>query len=158
MNNFFKLFSLVSVFAVTACSSVGSDVANDSQTDVVTPAQETNDQYAAEQAALAKNVYYFDFDQATISAEDREVLAVRAFILSRSANTKIRLEGHADERGTREYNVALGERRANAIKQFLMINGVSATQIETVSYGEEKPAVAGNTEDSFSQNRRVEIK
>ena len=158
MKDIFKFVALLGVVTLTACSSVGSDVANDSQTDVVTPAQETNGQYEAEQAALAKNVYYFDFDQATISAEDREVLAVRAFILSRSANTKIRLEGHADERGTREYNVALGERRANAIKQFLMINGVSATQIETVSYGEEKPAVAGNTEDSFSQNRRVEIK
>jgi peptidoglycan-associated lipoprotein len=153
-------FSLVAmaIAVMTACSSVGSDVATDSQTVAVTPAQETNAQYEAEQAALAKNVYYFDFDQATISAEDRAVLAVRAFIMARSPNTTIRLEGHASEEGTREYNITLGERRANAVAMFLMANGVARSQIEVVSYGEERPAVMGSTEEALSKNRRVEIK
>lgn len=161
MNNFLKLFTVLSVFAVTACSSVGSDTDETSTTDqetAGTAVQESNGQYEAEQIALAKNVYYFDFDQATISAEDREILAVRAFILSRSPNAKIRLEGHASEEGTREYNLALGERRGNAIAMYLMANGVASSQIEVISYGEERPAVTGSTEDARSKNRRVEIK
>ena len=69
----------------------------------------------------------------------------------------VRLEGHADERGTREYNLALGERRANSIRDFLIVNGASRGQLETVSYGEERPAVNGQAEDAYRQNRRVEV-
>ncbi|WP_156502735.1 OmpA family protein, partial [Oleiphilus sp. HI0067] len=70
-------------------------------------------------------------------------------------SAKIVLEGHCDERGTKEYNIALGERRANSVAQFLKVNGVSASQIEVVSYGEESPAVAGSNETAWSKNRRV---
>ena len=76
----------------------------------------------------------------------------------KNSTAKIRLEGHADERGTREYNMALGERRANAVANYLIINGVARYRIETVSYGEEQPVVNASNESAWNQNRRVELK
>jgi peptidoglycan-associated lipoprotein len=110
-----------------------------------------------EQAALNTTVFYFDFDVAEFKAADRETLVYHARNLASNPSANIRLEGHADERGTREYNLALGERRANSIRDFLIVNGASRNQIETVSYGEERPAVRGQTENAYRQNRRVEI-
>ena len=75
----------------------------------------------------------------------------------RTSSKSVRLEGHGDERGTREYNMALGERRANAVRDFLVLQGVNSSSIETVSYGEERPAESGNEETSWSKNRRVEL-
>jgi len=110
-----------------------------------------------EQAALNTTVFYFDFDVAEFQPSDRETLIVHARNLASNPNRRVRLEGHADERGTREYNLALGERRANSIRDFLIVNGASRNQIETVSYGEERPAVRGQTEEAYRLNRRVEI-
>lgn len=110
-----------------------------------------------EQAALNTTVFYFDFDVAEFKASDRETLVYHARNLASNPSSSIRLEGHADERGTREYNLALGERRANSIRDFLIVNGASRNQIETVSYGEERPAVRGQTENAYRENRRVEI-
>ena len=110
-----------------------------------------------EEAALNTTVFYFDFDVAEFKAADRETLVYHARNLASNPSSSIRLEGHADERGTREYNLALGERRANSIRDFLIVNGASRNQIETVSYGEERPAVRGQTENAYRQNRRVEI-
>lgn len=114
---------------------------------------------AAEQArcANADTVFYFDFDESLLRAESRAALLVQAECLS-NAGSSIRLEGHADERGSREYNMALGERRANAVRDFLVLNGISSSDIEAVSYGEERPAEVGSTEGSWSKNRRVELK
>lgn len=98
---------------------------------------------------------YFDFDKDTIRPEFESVLNQHAAYLQANPNTNVVLEGHADERGTREYNLALGERRANSVKQYLTIQGVPASQIEVVSYGEERPAAEGHTEEAYSQNRRV---
>jgi peptidoglycan-associated lipoprotein len=84
-------------------------------------------------------------------------LIVHARNLAANPNRSVRLEGHADERGTREYNLALGERRANSIRDFLIVNGASRGQLETVSYGEERPSVNGQAEDAYRQNRRVEV-
>ena len=102
-------------------------------------------------------VYYFDFDKAELSADTREALDVVASVL-KNTNTRIRLEGHADERGTREYNLALGERRAKAVASYLSVQGVAASRIEVISYGEEKPAVADSNEAAWAKNRRVELK
>jgi len=102
-------------------------------------------------------VFYFDFDQSTLSPETRAALDAQASVL-RSANGPVRLEGHADERGTREYNLALGERRAKAIANYLVLQGVDRSRIETVSYGEERPAVLGSDETALARNRRVELK
>ncbi len=119
--------------------------------------REREEQERIEQAALDTTVFYFDFDVAEFQPSDRETLVYHARDLAENPDKRIRLEGHADERGTREYNLALGERRANSIRDFLIVNGASRSQIETVSYGEERPAVRGQTEEAYAQNRRVEI-
>jgi peptidoglycan-associated lipoprotein len=103
-------------------------------------------------------VIYFDFDQSDLRPEYADVLARHASGLSNSSRTSIRLEGHADERGSREYNIGLGERRSQSVRRMLLIQGASSDQISTVSFGEERPAAFGSDEDSYQQNRRVEIK
>jgi peptidoglycan-associated lipoprotein len=103
------------------------------------------------------NVVYFDFDQYALTAESRAVLLAHADKL-KGASVAVRLEGHADERGSREYNMALGEKRANAVRDFLVTQGVSGSSLEVVSFGEEQPAATGSDEASWSQNRRVEVK
>lgn len=108
--------------------------------------------------ANLRSVFYFDFDQSSIRSDSVADLEAHAQYLASHPAASVRLEGHADERGTREYNMALGERRGNAVERFLAINGVSSQQIEVVSYGEEKPAVLGSGDMSWSQNRRVELK
>lgn len=110
-----------------------------------------------DEALIAETVIYFDFDTARIRSEYSEVLAAHARRLSAKSDLSVRLEGHADERGSREYNIGLGERRAQAVRQVLMLQGVPAAQITTVSYGEERPAVSGSTEEAWERNRRVEI-
>lgn len=101
-------------------------------------------------------VFYFEFDSAVLMPEGRAALAAYAEYFSNNP-ASIRLEGHADERGSREYNMALGERRANAVRDYLILQGVSRGDIETVSYGEERPAEMGSSEYAWSQNRRVEM-
>ncbi len=103
-------------------------------------------------------ILYFDFDQADLRPQYGDLLARHANKLSNNSRTKVRLEGHADERGSREYNIGLGERRAQAVRRMLLIQGASSNQISTVSFGEERPAAMGSDEDSWQQNRRVEIK
>jgi peptidoglycan-associated lipoprotein len=109
------------------------------------------------QNALRQTVFYFDFDIAEFKAEDRNTLTYHARDLAANPNKRIRLEGHADERGPREYNLALGERRANGILNYLVVNGASRSQIEVVSYGEERPAQTGQNEQAYARNRRVEV-
>ncbi len=101
---------------------------------------------------------YFDFDQSDLKPEYADLLARHAGRLSNSSRAKVRLEGHADERGSREYNIGLGERRSQAVRRMLLIQGASSNQISTVSFGEERPAAMGSDEDSYALNRRVEIK
>ncbi len=103
-------------------------------------------------------IFYFDFDQSQVKAEAVQALRGHAKYLVANPSANVVLEGHADERGTREYNIALGERRAQAIARVLTVNGVSSSQIEVVSFGEEKPAVMGHNDSSWAQNRRVELK
>ena len=108
-------------------------------------------------SALATRVFYFDFDVSEFRQADRDVLSYHAQNLAANPNMRVRLEGHADERGTREYNLALGERRANGILNYLIVNGAARNQIETVSYGEERPADRGASDAAYGRNRRVEI-
>ena len=108
-------------------------------------------------SALATRVFYFDFDIAEFRQADRDVLNFHAQDLTTDRSKQVRVEGHADERGTREYNIALGERRANSIMNYLIVNGASRNQIEMVSYGEERPADRAESEAAYQRNRRVEI-
>ena len=106
---------------------------------------------------LSKRIVYFDFDSAEVRADSQTVVAAHARYLAGAPAQKVRLEGHADERGSREYNIGLGERRAQSVRRALMLQGVAEAQITTVSYGEERPAVAGSDEQAYAANRRVEI-
>ena len=106
---------------------------------------------------LAKRVVYFDFDESVILDADRPILEAHSQYLSQNPGAAVTLEGHTDERGTREYNLALGERRALSVRQFMSLLGASGQQLRTVSYGEERPAASGHNEEAWAQNRRVEI-
>ncbi|WKD49142.1 OmpA family protein [Microbulbifer spongiae] len=106
--------------------------------------------------APLENVVYFDFDQSLLKPETRELLILHADRM-RGTTNPVRLEGHADELGTREYNLALGERRANAVRDFLVLQGVDGANLEVISYGEERPAEIGSSEAVRAMNRRVVI-
>lgn len=111
----------------------------------------------ANKAALAKRVVHFDYDSSDLSTEDYQTLQAHAQFLMANANSKVALTGHTDERGTREYNMALGERRAKAVQSYLITNGVNPQQLEAVSYGKEAPVNPGHDESAWKENRRVEI-
>jgi peptidoglycan-associated lipoprotein len=172
---YFKIGVLVcSIFVLGACSSTSdsemdgaegegasaSDT-NNSGSNATSNAGGNSGQLSQEeiraQNALRQTVFYFDFDIAEFKAADRDTLTFHARDLASNPNKRIRLEGHADERGTREYNLALGERRANGVLNYLIVNGASRSQIEVVSYGEERPSQNGQSEQAYSRNRRVEV-
>ncbi len=104
------------------------------------------------------HVIFFDFDSSELRSEDTDIVARHAMQLAQNGGMRVRLEGHADERGSREYNIGLGERRSQSVRRMLLIQGASSDQIATVSFGEERPAAFGGNEDAYQQNRRVEIK
>jgi peptidoglycan-associated lipoprotein len=163
----------VTLFSLAACSSTSEEAApevvaeTESGIDATTRrAQELAAEAAARAAAAAERiaaaalsttVFYFEFDVSEFRSADRDVLTFHARDLAANSNKRIRLEGHADERGTREYNLALGERRAEGIQNYLIVNGASRSQIEIVSYGEEQPADRGSNDRAYQQNRRVQI-
>jgi peptidoglycan-associated lipoprotein len=129
----------------------GADAANagsvGSDTDITGP----------QAGLLAKRVVYFDFDSSEIKGEGTDVVAAHAKYLAGHSSSRVRLEGNTDDRGSREYNIGLGERRAQAVRQALLLQGATEAQISTVSYGAERPAVVGTDEAAWAKNRRVEI-
>ena len=158
-------------FAFLALAGCGSsDTLPDPDPTYADAGSNTNDDYDANPgnsgnvaddlggAAELANVIYFDFDSSEIRPQDNATVAGHAQMMSGNMGIRVRLEGHADERGSREYNIGLGERRAQAVRRMLLLQGVSAGQISTVSFGEERPASFGSSESDYAQNRRVEIK
>jgi|TARA_B110000008_G_C16837446_1_gene511190 peptidoglycan-associated lipoprotein len=129
------------------------------EVDMITSAESINlDSVGDKGYTLGNNVIYFDYDKYSVEKkEDKAVIKKYSNYMRKYKNSKVRIEGHADERGSRAYNLALGEKRAENIKEILLINGVSKDSIEVVSYGEENQAVLGTNEDTHSLNRRVEI-
>ena len=107
------------------------------------------------EALRKEHIIYFAFDQSNIQSEYAELLAAHADYLVKNPNVSVVIEGHADERGTPEYNIALGERRAQSVESYLENLGVQDSQISTVSYGEEKPMVNASTESAYAKNRRA---
>lgn len=105
----------------------------------------------------ARGVIYFDFDKSEIRPEFADIIASNARNLTSHPNLRVKLEGNTDERGTREYNIGLGERRAQAVRRALMLQGAAASQLTTVSFGAERPAVEGDDESAWAKNRRVEL-
>lgn len=106
---------------------------------------------------LSQRVFYFDFDSSELSAADRDALMAHGRYLAAHPEIALVVEGHADERGTREYNLALGERRAKAAEQVLLIQGAGRDQLQVVSFGEERPVAMGHDEEAWRLNRRVEL-
>ncbi len=111
----------------------------------------------ADRASVAAAKVYFDFDRAEIKAEFMPVIKAQAAYLASNASKSVTLEGHCDDRGTREYNLSLGERRAQSVADVLKANGVAANRIKNVSFGEDRPAVEGHDESAWAKNRRVEF-
>lgn len=156
---------------VAGCSSTGSEdeptdpavpeVPQDPTEPPVAPPEEplavdaNNDPYVPGTTRLISRTFYFGYDRAVINPDDLAALEMHATFLRNNRDRSIVLEGHCDERGTREYNLALGERRSDAVRSFLTSAGVSPRQIETVSYGEERPEDSGHTEASWTRNRRA---
>jgi peptidoglycan-associated lipoprotein len=106
---------------------------------------------------LKNRTIYFDLDSSDVRAEYNDLITAHAHYLAANAARRIRIEGNTDERGSREYNIGLGERRAQAVRRALMLQGVNESQITTVSYGEERPAITGHAEEAWSRNRRANI-
>jgi peptidoglycan-associated lipoprotein len=165
-----KALSLIfAVIFVAGCSSTDT---TDSDAAAAAAAEEAARNAAAKQeakadakttkklkdaVAAAGSVVYFEFDSSTLTAASRDILDAH-IALAKSGSGDLRLEGHTDERGTREYNIALGERRGKAVMDYMVVNGVASYRVENVSYGEERPVAYGSGEASWSQNRRVELK
>lgn len=116
------------------------------------------DASASDKAVLAARIIYFDYDSFVIKPEFQALIADHARYIKSQGTRKVAIEGHTDETGGREYNLALGQKRAEAVRSALAILGVSQNQMEAVSFGKEKPAVAGSTEEAYAKNRRTEIR
>ncbi len=121
------------------------------------PAQTEVDPLNDPASILAKRSVYYPFDVAAVQDADKPVVQAHAKYLSEHSNRKVRLEGNCDERGSNEYNLGLGQRRADGVKKMLELGNASANQLESVSYGEEKPRASGHDEASWSQNRRTDL-
>jgi len=169
----FKLVTLLAIaFAMAGCSQntipdpdpTDTTYGADDDMSASTSGMDGADPYGGETfgedptAGELAMVIYFEFDSSEVRPEDQELVARHAMQLGNNPGLRVRLEGHADERGSREYNIGLGERRAQAVRQMLMVQGVMADQISTVSFGEERPVEFGSSESDYAQNRRVEFK
>src|SRR6185312_5045435 len=152
-----SLLAAVSLLAA-ACATAPETGANNAGAGAVTPpsTNATSVRPGSQQdlAQTAGDRVYFAFDKSDISPEAKQILEKQAEWLKKYPNVTVTVEGHCDERGTREYNLALGERRANAVKNVLVALGISPNRIKTISYGKERPAVVGSNEAAWAQNRR----
>ena len=168
MNTFLRISLAAAVLSLAACAKDAQRPADDAATGdsgatTTTPytgpsAGSTDVTSGSSSAAMPTGrTVYFAFDSSELSGEGQAVVEGWAAYLAANTSARVRLEGHCDERGTREYNVGLGERRANAVLQALTSRGVSARQLSVTSYGEERPVAAGHDEAAWQQNRRVEI-
>jgi peptidoglycan-associated lipoprotein len=169
MKNVLWIVLAAAVFSVTACSKSNT---KDGASSAASTAPSSNSSTtgsggggniavseldAATAERLKQLVVYFDYDQADIKPEYNQMLAAHGQFLAKNPTAMLRLEGNTDERGSREYNIGLGERRAQSVRRALMLQGASANQLTTVSYGEERPASTGSNEESWRLNRRVEL-
>lgn len=171
MSKMMKVFLVMLVAVLAGCSSKGGVQGGASVEDrsmggadggVATSGAEGASSFSSyslndPNSPLARRVIYFDYDSAEITAADQDTLLAHASYLAANPGQYITLEGNTDERGSREYNIALGDRRALSVQRVLELNGVAPGQVSVVSYGEEKPAAEGHSEAAWRLNRRVEI-
>ncbi len=151
MKTFAKIFMVaIPAFVLAACSN---SYKIDREETVVTTG--TFGGMSAQELQQRYNTVYFSFDRDIVEGEYKQLLNTHAELLNANKKSTVVIEGHTDERGTPEYNIALGQRRADAVKRYLTTRGVNPSQLSTVSYGEEKPAVLGHTEADYAKNRRA---
>ena len=142
--------ALMALFMLSACNTTKRPCKDDGMM--------TNAEESPLMADFQRNVgdrIFFAFNRSDLSHESKAMLNKQAEWLKKHSDVKATIEGHCDARGTREYNLALGERRAEAVRKFLVGNGIEASRLETISYGKEKPAVVGDNEEAWAQNRRA---
>ena len=169
--SYFKLISIAALSFLLAGCPATPQVPDPEPTDTTyggdagadTSGMGDSDPYGGEtfgedpSAGELATVIYFEFDSSEVRPEDQDIVRRHALQLVGNPGYRVRLEGHADERGSREYNIGLGERRSQAVRRMLMIQGVAADQISTVSFGEERPVAFGSSESDYAQNRRVQF-
>ncbi len=159
---FQRILAIVAAtFLLAACetaSQVSGDSASTSASNTASSSSASSsaaDKTPAEKLAQVGDTVNFDFDSAELTVSARSTLNRQAAFLSLNPDLMIVIEGHADERGTREYNLALGDRRATAVRDYLVAKGINSARVRTVSYGKERPAVAGSDESAWAKNRRA---
>ena len=157
MNKFTKKFyTLTLLFVFSACSTV--QVTEESVSDQSVAGVSISSKSTSAQAILANAVVYFEYDQFNLTSKSIQALKGVSDLMKKNPKITISVEGHADERGTREYNLALGQRRSESVANYLITNGISRDQLFTKSFGEERPLALGSNDLAWSKNRRVEIK
>ena len=155
-----KLNFLIVIIFLSSCSSmnVTQEKVNSGGVKTVEATSINNENIRYDSMAVFANAtIYFEFDKSNLTSKSIQTLKSTVNALNDNSSIQITLAGHADERGTREYNLALGQRRAETVSDYLALNGISKNRITVKSYGEERPAVSGQDEKSYSKNRRVEI-
>ena len=155
-----KLNFLIVIIFLSSCSSmnVTQEKVNSGGVKTVDATSINNENIRYDSMAIFANAtIYFEFDKSNLTSKSIQTLKSTVNALNENSSIQITLAGHADERGTREYNLALGQRRAETVSDYLVLNGISKSRITVKSYGEERPAVTGQNEKSYSKNRRVEI-
>ena len=150
-----SLAVLSAVFLLTACDSLSGSGAGQSGSGSTAGGTDAYGRQVGELAQGVADRVFFELDRSDLTSDAQATLTKQAEWLKQYPKTNITVEGHCDERGTREYNLALGERRASATKRYLVGLGVAANRISTISYGKERPAVIGSDENSWGQNRRA---
>lgn len=153
--NLYQEFLIIAgiICGLAGCASTSDEMATVTKAASVQSSEVTNSS-----SIMSDTNIYFEYDKSDLSMDASSQIRSLANSLKSNNSSKIIIEGHCDERGTREYNLALGERRANSVKDLLILNGVNSKRIRTVSYGEEKPAVSGSNESAWSKNRRAIVK
>ena len=151
-----SLFTSLTLIIFTACSSV--QVTEEAVADQSVAGVSITSKSIAAKAVLANAVVYFEYDKSNLTAKSIQALKGVIELMNRNLKISISIEGHADERGTREYNLALGQRRAESVANYLISNGINRDRLITKSYGEERPLSLGSNNTAWSKNRRVEIK
>ena len=146
---------LITILFFSACSSV--QITEEAVADQSVAGVSITPKSTATQAVLANAVVYFDYDQSNLTAKSIQALKGVSELMNRNSKISLSIEGHADERGTREYNLALGQRRAESVANYLVANGINRNRLITKSYGEERPLSLGSNNTAWSKNRRVEI-
>ena len=153
LNTFFALSTLLIFVGCSSLQVTEESVANQNVAGVSVSSKST-----ATQAVLASAVVYFEYDKFNLTAKSIQALKGVSDLMLRNSKITLSIEGHADERGTREYNLALGQRRAESVADYLISNGVKRNRLNVKSYGEERPLALGSNDSAWSKNRRVELK